>query len=221
MFLRSQDAPAVMPWNLVAKYDPDQPRAEDGKWTDGGGGERSAQDIIAIAKAIKKIKDTVGEYKAYGGTTEILSSADAPAVRAELEALEEAARTHEPSFPADYSEERFSFTDSAIGGAQTGLRVYLGRDEDAGGLITGAMSVNTAEEGVWTIVSAGATGILPGAGTAMFADIFRDAADAGVGLYLLSTGAGIKFYRSVGMTQGDFMEFEASAQRVRDIAEGI
>lgn len=224
MFLRDQDAPAMMPWNLVVKYDPDQPRDDDGKWTDGGGGDSAAiaSNIMAVSRAQKKIRRSVETYEGYGGVTERLAPEDLSAAAAELEALEAAASSQAEWFPADYDPMRFGFTAGAIeSGSQPDMRVYMGRDSQTDNLITGAMSVNTGEPGLWTIVSAGATGVLPGSGSAIFADIVRDAAAAGVGLYLTSSDEGIKFWRSVGMTLSDFQEFNATPQRVRDIAEAI
>lgn len=232
MFLRDQDAPAMMPWNLVVKYDPDQPRDDDGKWTDGGGG---GPVEASVANAHRKIARRVKTYEQYGGETEVLSAQDAVSAPSELDALEEALReesTLNPEWPStkrpleDAIENGFVFARDAIRQAgEPFMTVYLGRDTPSGGLITGAMSVHKDETlNEWTIGSAGSTGILPSAGSAIFADIVRDAAQAGASILLTSSDFAMDFWESVGMEISglpEFQEFYAPSERVRAIAGGI
>jgi hypothetical protein len=195
------------------RYSPDQPRDEDGKWTNGGGSDSSSKHTINIRDEVVNAKESLifnaGQFVLQGGTTQAV--ADRQQARDLFQNMENRReRMEEDEWDAAQYDTGEQMTDKALltlsmfGPDQVSVTAAFAPNGDVcGAMATSGIQENPAAGMKWVSLDEdgnrvehvyedkalfveiiGSVHILDGVGSMFTQQAIKEAADVGVGLAL-------------------------------------
>ena len=218
---------------LLKGYNPDQPRAADGRFGEGGDSSNTndgSASKVGTQAVADRMNASIEKFKSEDGQIiRNVGEQQAEALQEELQTLRDIVG------PAEGREAMgFSLTEGALEAAATShyvddqseAIVHVADSGDAiGGAIYGLMQSESEHQPLLIVEDLGSTSITQGAGSALVAEIYKDAAAAGVGVGGRPLEDALPFWKSVGFhpdpTNEGLDVHGMSAEEVKQVVDSL